>query len=81
MSNALQGKKPLIIKQELAVKSDIKIKNVCLDFVKFLLSDNTQKNISNIGLFSVTKSDLYLDGIMMQIEQQLNENMIIKNLF
>jgi len=63
------------------IATEEKKKNVCLDFIRFLLSENIQKTISSIGLYSSVLRGLYKDGIMQKIEQQISEQMIIKNLF
>ena len=55
--------------------------NVCLDFVDFLLSENIQKEIKNIGLFSTTLNEIYKQGVMQRIERSLTEKMVVKNLF
>ena len=56
-------------------------KGVCLDFIEFLLSENNQKKISEIGLFSTVLNNLYDDGLMKEIEEKIKGQMIIKTLF
>ena len=55
---------------------DNKKQSVCLDIIDFMLSDNVQKSISNFGLFSTILDNVYDEGIIDDIENQLNENMI-----
>ena len=61
--------------------AETKKKKVCLDFIKFLLSERVQKSINNIGLFSPVLNGIYQEGIMKEIELKINEQMLIKNLF
>lgn len=53
----------------------------CIEFINFMLSSEVQLRIKNIGMFSTTKSDLYIDGVLKNIEEKINESLLIKNLF
>lgn len=61
--------------------TDSKKRNVCLDFIEFILSEKMQTQVKNIGLFSTTIFNLYEDGIFKEIENKINEEMVVKNLF
>jgi len=61
--------------------TETKKKNLCFDFIKFLLSENTQKQIKNMGLYSTTINNLYDDGVLKLLESELTENLVVKNLF
>jgi len=63
------------------VKSDEKIVDICLEFVKFLLSDDIQQSIRDIGLFSSTLTGLYEDGVIKEFENAITENTIVKSVF
>ena len=49
---------------------ETKKQNVCFDFVKFLLSENIQKKLNDIGLFSTTINNVYSEGVMQEIEER-----------
>jgi len=63
------------------ISSTEKIEKVSKDFVMFLISEEIQSKISDIGLFSPIVSNIYSEGIMAKIEDYNSENIKIKNLF
>jgi len=63
------------------LNAEDKIMNVCKKFIEFLISDNVQKSLTDIGLMSPILKNLYDIGIMKKIEESITENTIIKNIF
>ncbi len=63
------------------IRSEEKIENVCKDFISFLISKEIQLKIANIGLFSTTLYDIYKDGTLSWIEKQINNEILVKNVF
>ena len=63
------------------ITSKTKKQNVCLDFVKFLMSEKIQKEIKSIGIFSTTLNNIYDDGVIKEIEDKLTGKMVVENLF
>lgn len=63
------------------LNADERIMKVCKSFVEFLISDNIQKRLTDIGLMSPVLNNLYDSGVMKKLEESVNENTIIKNIF
>ena len=63
------------------VKSEDKVQRVCERFIKFLLSDEVQLLLKNIGMLSATNLDIYSDGTMDKLEDAITEKTIVKNAF
>lgn len=61
------------------LEGETKIKSVCHNFVKFLLSDEIQSSLSKIGLFSPTNLKLYDTSLMMEYEK--NVDMVVESAF
>ena len=55
--------------------------SVCMDFAKFLISDEVQKSLSQVGMFSVTGKSIYKGGVMKIFEESLTEKTIIRSVF
>lgn len=68
--------------QFLGICTKVNIKyDICLDFANYLLSDQVQGLISDVGMFTVTDKKVYADGIMKLIEEAITEKMTIRNAF
>ena len=63
------------------LSTNLEKKNVCLDFVEFLLSESSQKQLENIGLLSAIGLKLYESGPLKELEEKLNQNTIVKSAF
>lgn len=63
------------------IEGDMNALNVCKDFISFLMSDEVQLWLSKIGLLSVKWLDLYDDGAMNLLEEAINEQTIVPNVF
>lgn len=50
---------------------------LCTGFIEYLLSEKSQKKLTEINMFSVNISDLYKDGIMWQAEQKIKDNLVL----
>ncbi|MBR2909553.1 MAG: hypothetical protein IKC11_04310 [Clostridia bacterium] len=63
------------------IKSEEKIQNVCKKFVEFLLSEEIQLSLENIGMFSPFGINLYKEGAMQKLENSITEKTVVKNAF
>ncbi len=61
--------------------TDPKIKAVCEDFVRFLVSESMQKDLARIGLLSVSGAKIYSDGNMKLLEDAIDQSTKVENVF
>ncbi len=65
----------------ISVTSDNKdVISVCKDFVEFLLSEEMQQRLVNIGLLS-PRGKIYSEGNMCTFEESASENMVVEGAF
>lgn len=68
--------------QYVGVIATEKTKNsVCVDFVEFLLEKNSQKQLANIGMFSVLGENIYENLPFSKLEQVVCEQIVVKSTF
>lgn len=53
----------------------------CQNFIKFLLEENTQSKLSNIGMFSVNPQIIYNQGVWQQIDVLSQSTCKVENVF
>jgi len=68
--------------QYLGILQGEKVKyNLCVDFIKFVLSENSQKQLSNIGMFSVRGIKIYDKEPFCSLESVIDDKIIVKSTF
>lgn len=55
--------------------------NLCVDFIKFVLSENSQKQLCHIGMMSVRGLKLYENEPFCSLEKVINDKIIVKSVF
>ena len=56
------------------------LESIALDYIEFVLSANIQKTLTNIGMFSVNRSDIY-DNEYSDFEKALENKLQVMNVF
>lgn len=56
-------------------------KDLCVKFIKYILSDSVQASISKIGMFSVLEKSIYTEGNFKDFEKILNKKIASVNAF
>lgn len=68
--------------QYVGVIATEKTKNsVCVDFIKFLLEKKSQKQLADIGMFSVLGENIYENLPFSKLEQVVCEQIVVKSTF
>ena len=60
---------------------DIKKYKVCTSFTEFLISDQVQKTLCDVGMFSVNGKKYYTDGALKLLESVITEKTKVRNGF
>ena len=50
-------------------------------FVQFLLSDEIQNSLKDIGMFSINGKKIYKDGVFAELEKVLDEKTVVRSAF
>ncbi|MDD4003139.1 MAG: hypothetical protein PHE12_02985 [Clostridia bacterium] len=50
---------------------------ICTDFIEYVLSEKSQKKLTEINMFSVNISNVYKDTIMKQSELKIKDNLVL----
>ncbi len=61
--------------------TNIEQTQACKDFIYFLLDEQTQNNLSNIGMFSVNEQIIYTSGVWQQMDLLSQNSCKVQNVF
>lgn len=61
----------------ISIQKDTPNYGMCEKFIEYLLSESTQRKLTQINMFSVNTEGLYNDGIMREIEKEIKNNFVL----
>lgn len=68
--------------QYVGVLAGEKVKyTICSEFIKFILEEKSQKQLSQIGMFSVLGKSIYESSPLADVEKIINDRIIVKSTF